>query len=486
MMKGVKGGFRLKVLSDEKVERIHEATLDILGRTGVRFDSEKAIQSLLRTGAARHPSRKGVLTFPRSVVEESIKKIPRYGTYYARDPEKDLVFDGETTYSHTEGGNPNMLDMDTGQMRMATVKDVQEGTRLADALENCHMVTTLVVATDVPGPLVVLKTMEAIMRNTSKAFSGYALKEEEVDILFDMAACVSGGAEALRKRPLFTVYGSPSSPLTYDAHVCDVITRAANLGIPVDLVPCPISGGTAPITLAGGLAQQNAELLAGVMLIQTENSNLPCQYSGRLTFLDPRSGRNIWGVPEMALTSAATVQMAHRYNMTADIYGVTTDDNAWSMQLGLERMMIALVPALAGADALSGIGGTWNNAGSFEMLIIDHEIYSQLFRLIQGIDVDDDRLALDVIDKVGPMGNYLSQAHTLRYIRAGELRLSPLFDKRPYERAMREGLRPLHEKARETAKKILKEHQVMPLDNDQDRYLSMVVKDAEKKLLGKG
>ena len=484
-VEGVKSGFRLKVLADKQVEKIHEASLDILEKTGVRFDSEKAVKRLLDLGAQMHPSRKNVLTFPRKVVDESIKRIPRYGTYYARDPKNDLKFDGETTYSHTEGGNPNMLDMETGEMRMSTQKDVEQATRLADALDRCNMVTTFVVATDVPGPLVVIKTMEAIMRNTSKAFSGYALKEEEVDILFNMAACLSGGSEDLRKRPLFTVYGSPSSPLTYDSHVCDVMTRSAQLGIPVDLVPCPICGGTAPMTLAGGLAQQNAEMLSGIMLVQTENASLPCMYSGRLTFLDPRTGRNIWAVPEMALTSAAAVQMAHRYHMTADVYGVTTDANTWGTQLGMERMMLAIVPALAGADALSGIGGMWNNACSFEMMMIDHELYSQLVRMLQGIQVDDEHLALNVVDKVGPMGNFMSQMHTLTHIRQGELRISPLFDKRTYNAAMKEGLRPLHERAREAARKTLSEHIPAPLDRDQDSDLTRVVKDAERKLLGK-
>src|SRR3990172_1631553 len=174
-----------------------------------------------------------------------------------------------------------------------------------------------------------------------------------------MWACRAGGLEELRKRPLFTVYGSPSSPLTYDSRVSEVMLRAVESGIPVDIIPCPISGGTAPVTLAAGLAQQNAELLAGVMLLQTVTTHLPIQYSGRLSLLDLRSGKNVWGLPEMGLASAATVQIAHRYHMTADVYGVTMDGNMWDVQAGLERMMCALLPALAGADNLSGMGGAW-------------------------------------------------------------------------------------------------------------------------------
>ena len=486
MIQGIKNKARLKILTDDEVDMIHEASLKILERTGLRIDSEAAQQRLIKNGAAKHPTRKNVIVFPRSMVVESIKKIPRYGTYYARDPKNDVSFDGETTYAHSEGGNPNMMDLETGQIHMATFKDVCDTARVMDALENCHTVSNLIVATDVPPQLLVIKTMEGLMKNTSKALSGYALNIEQVDSLAEMWAAVSGGMEQLRKRPLFSVYGSPSSPLTYDAHVCDVMIHGAGYGVPVDIVPCPIGGGTAPITIAGGLAQQNAEILGGVMLVQTVSTKLPMQYSARLSLMDLRSGRNIWGVPFLALASAAAVQIAHKYHMIADVYGVTTDINAWDVQTGIERMEAALLPAMAGADNLSGMGGSWENASSYEMLMIDNEIYGDVFAMMKGIQVDEDHLALDIIDKVGHMGNFLAQQHTMKYIRTNEAHVSPLFDKRSQERIKKDGFKPLYELAKAAAKKILKEHQVTPLDKDVERELDKVIKESSKKLLAKG
>jgi trimethylamine--corrinoid protein Co-methyltransferase len=485
-MDGVKIRFRLKVLTDDQVEDIHEATLKILEKTGVRFDSENARNRLLKAGAVKHPTRKDVLTFPRSMVEESIKKIPRFGTYCARDPKNDQKFDGEHQFAHCLGGNPNILDLETRENRMATLDDVEKTVRLMDALPNCHSIGNLVVATNVPPELLVVKTMEAMMKNSSKCISGYALNLPTVEILVKMWACVTGGIEELRKRPLLDVYGSPSSPLTYDAHAADVMVRGAEYGVPVDIVPCPICGGTAPMTLAGGLAQQNAELLAGVMLVQTASTRVPMQYSGRLSMMDLRYGRNVWGNPEMAVASSATVQIAHKYHMIADVYGVTSDIQQFGIQMGLERMMTGIVPALAGADNLSGIGGAWENAASYEMLVIDNEIFSDIFRMVSGMDVNDDRIALDMIDKVGPMGNYLAQPHTMKYLRSGEMRISQLFDKRTGERVKTEGQRPLQDVARDAVRKILKEHQPTPLDKDVEKELSAVVKEAEKKLMGKG
>ena len=485
-MEGVRNPGRLKVLSDEAVDRIHEASLGILGRTGVRFDSPQAARRLVDAGAVPHPERKGVLTFPRGVVEDAILRIPRFGSYFARDPRNDVTFDGAHTFAHSLGGNPYMLDDATGESRPSTLADVGTATRLMDALGNCHTVSSLVVATDVPAEVHAILTMEAMMRNTTKCLSGYALRVEEVDLQVAMWAAVAGGAEALRKRPLFTLYGSPTSPLSYDAHVCDVIVCAAGHGIPVDIVPCPISGGTAPLTLAGGLAQQNAEMLAGILLLQSVDPRLPVQYSGRLSLLDLRSGKNVWGLPEMALASAATVQIAHRYHMTADVYGVTTDANGWDLQIGLERMMSALLPAMAGADHLSGIGGAWENAGSLAMLVIDDEIYADVFRAIRGIEVDEERLAADLIDAVGPGGNFLAQRHTMKYLRLGEMRNSALYDKRTKDRAVKDRVRPLQEVAADAARRILADHAPTPLDGDVDRDVRRIVREGEKALLKKG
>ena len=482
-MEGVKINFRLKVLTDAQVDSIHEASLKLLEKTGVRFDSEDSRKRLAKAGAVAHPTRKNVLTFPRSMVEESIKKIMPYGKYYARNPKNDILFDGEHQFAHALGGNPNVLDLETGRERMATLEDVERMTKIMDALPNCHSISNLVVATDVPPELLVIKTQEAMMRNSSKSISGYALTVPTVDVLAKMWACVTGGLEELRKRPLLDVYGSPSSPLTYDSHAADVMVRGAEYGVPVDIVPCPISGGTAPMTIAGGLAQQNAELLAGVMLVHTVTNKIPIQYSGRLSMMDLRTGRNVWGNPEMALASAATVQIAHKYKMIADVYGVTMDGHVADIQAGIERAQSAFIPALAGADNLSGIGGAWDNAASYEMLVIDNEIYADVFRAVRGFDVNDDTLALDIIDKVGPMGNFLASPHTMKHLRLGELRYSQLYDKRTGEKANKDGVRPLPEVAKETCMKILKEHVPDPLDKDVEMELSKIVKDAEKKLI---
>ncbi len=479
-MKGVKRRYKLEVLLNDEVEAIHDSTLALLERTGVRFDSDDAVRRLLRRGATLKAGSNRIVQFPRGMVEDAIAKIPGRHEFHARDPDNDIVWDGEHVFAGSGGGNPDILDLVTGTTRPSTLEDVERMTRLLDALDNCHMVSCQVMATDVPSEMMIVKTTEAMIRNTGKCVTGYALDKRTTDTLAEMWACIAGGPEELRKRKHFAIYVSPSSPLTYDASVCDVMVRSAEHGIPVDIVPCPMCGGTSPVTLAGGLVQQNAELLAGLMLLQTEDERLPTLYSGRLSLMDPRTGRNIWAVPEMSLVSAASVQMAHRYNMAADIEGACTDAPVWDVQVGVERMMAAMFAVMSGADSISGMGGAWDTSASLEMAVIDDEILANAFRCVGGITVDAQRMALDVIDAVGPMGGFLSQRHTMRYLKEGELRLSPLFDKRTAERAGKEGIKPLSERASDVAKRIIDEHVPPPLEPDIDRELSVIVKAASQ------
>ncbi len=455
-MQGVKSGPKLKILSEGQIDEIHDASLAILERTGARFDSPNAVERLTKAGAVLKPGTKDVVVFPRGFTESSIKKMPRWRRYCARDSKNDVTYDGEHTHAGSLGGNPSILDLETGVARSSLLKDVEDTARVMDALPNCSGVANLVVATEVAPEIQAIKTVEALIKNTSKVVSGYALNKETIDIMVDMWSVIAGGREELRKRPMLTMFGSPSSPLTFDKSVCDVMLRSAEHGIPVDIIPCPMAGGTAPVTLAGGLAQQNAEVLAGVMLIQTVDSTLQTCYSGRLSILDMRTGGNLWGQAETALASAATVQIAHRYHLGCDVYGVCSDVPDWGIQFGLERMLVALLPAMAGADGLSGMGGAWGTSSSYEALVIDNEVYSDVFRAIQGIEVDSGRLAVDVVDRVGHMGNFLSQKHTMDYFRKGELRISSLWDKRGPERALQEGIISLHARARDEAKRILR------------------------------
>ena len=484
-MKGIKlnPNSRLKVLTDDQVDTIHDASLRILEKTGIRYDSEDARKRLLNAGAAAHPTRKGVIVFPRSMVEDSIGKVSQRNTFPARDRRWDVEYDGEHMFPYAGGGDPKIIDLETGRPRHSTYRDVEMAARLGDALENNHFASSLVMANDVPPELLVLKTMEAAMKNSGKTAAGYAPNKETVDYLVKMWACVSGGTEELRKRPLFSLGGSPSSPLTFGERNCEVLLRSVEHGIPFTALPCPICGETGPMSLGGALAQQNAEQLGGVMLIQTVTTSLPTIYSGRVCIMDPRSGRDLWGIPEEALVSAAIVQLARKYKMVSDTNGMASDITRWDMQMGYEQMMTALIPALAGAESISGLGSGWEGASSLEMMVINNEVFNDISRIIRGIRTDELRLDTELIDKVGHMGSFLGERHTMDNIRKGEVRVSSLWDRRSSEKAAKEGFKPIQDTAKDVVRKTLLEHQPEPLDRNVARGIEQVVKEAAKTFL---
>ena len=458
-MKGIKldPNIKLRVLTGDQIQAIHEATLKILEITGVRFDSEDARKRLLRAGCISHPKRKRVVTFPRTIVENAVSKVTHRNIYYGRDRKSDIEYDGEHMFPYSGGGDPKMIDLDTGSVRPSTYEDVETAVRLGESLENSYYASSLVMANDVPPGMVVLKTFEASLKNSIKPISQYAPNKANLDFLLRMAACVAGGLEELRKRPLLSVSGSPSSPLTYGENNCEVLLMSVENGIPFQPVPCPICGETGPMSIGGAIAQQNAEILSGLVLIQTVTTELATLYSGRVCFMDPRTGRDLWGTPEEALVSASLVQMARRYGMVSDTNGMSSDITRWDMQMGLECMMTGLVPALAGAESISGIGGGWEGASSLEMMVIGNEVFNDISRFLNGFDVDEGTMGIDLIDKVGQMGSFLAERHTMDNLHKGEIRVSSLWDKRTASSARKEGFKSLQESARERVKSILRE-----------------------------
>lgn len=481
--KGMRRGRPARVLTEEQLDRIHEASLTILEKSGVRFDSANARKHLVSAGCSPHRERKDVITFPRSVVLDAIKKVSRHPTYYARDPAWDVKYDGERVFPYAGGGDPKLIDLDTGILRPSMYEDISEAARIGDALDNCSFAAGLVVPNDVPPEMVAIKTAEAMVKNSVKSVTGYAPDPLSVDFLVKMFECVSGGSEEFRRRPLINLSGSPSSPLTYSEHMSDVLIRSLELGVPFTVVPCPIAGETGPITLSGSLALQNAEVLAGIVLMQTVDGTLATQYAGRLCFMDPKSGRDLWAVPEEGLACVAMIQLAGKYGMCADSCGMTSEIPSWGFQMGLERMMTILLPVLGGAESVSGMGGGWEGASCLEMMPVDDEILKDVDRFMAGIEVDQEHLALDMVDKAGPMGNFLAQPHTMNFLRKGELRVSDMWDKRTSDKRDKEGVKDLREDARERVRKILKEHVPDPLERDVVRDMDEVIRQAAKALV---
>jgi trimethylamine--corrinoid protein Co-methyltransferase len=410
---------------------------------------------------------------PSDLVEWAIAQCPRQVTLRGRGGQTVTLGDGSLSW-HNVGGARDVYDLRTGRRRPATVQDVRDSARLLDALDGVTAVTPFFTPQDVPGPLMSLAMYRHTLSCTTKPVHGPGVQTaEEVRQIARMASVVGPPEEML------TLGISPVSPLFFPDDVVGAILETARLGIPLGPLPCPIAGATAPLSLAGALAQQNAEVLASLVLAQLARPGLPVFYCGRLAMMEPRSGISVWGGVELGMASAATVQIGHRYGLPVNVYGFSTNSHTLDIQSGYERALNAAIPALAGADELSGIGEMAAGVmGSYAQMVCDNEIARSVRRLLRGFAVDEDALAVEVVAAVMEGSrNFLGQRHTVRYLRAGEILMSRLAERRPWEEWERTGREGLAERAQAEAERILAEHEVPPLDPEQERELDALMDD---------
>ncbi len=465
----------LTILSPEDVLAIHHATLRILSEVGIVLDDPVSRSLLFDHGAAECDGR---VCIPPELVESCLSRCPQRVTLYGRGVEV-MLGTGEL-HVHNLGGARDVLDRPGGEPRPATEADVAESTRLLDALSNVTTITPLYTPRDVP-PAAMAATMFAqAVRNTLKPINGPGVQTpEEVRDLVEMVRVVFGDTPGL------SLGISPVSPLTYPVDTAQAILEVARHGIPFGPLPCPQLGATAPMTIAGALAQQNAEVLASIALAQLIRPGLPIVYCGRLAPVDMRTGLPIWGNPEIALISSVTVQIGHFYHLPVNVYGLCTSGHTMDIQSGYERAINAIVPALAGADELSGVGEmVGGTVGSNAQMVIDDEIMGMVRRVRRGFAVDEDALAVEIISQVmdSPMHTFLTQRHTVTYLKAGALWQPRVgVSGIGWDQWTREGRQTVVDRAQAEAERILAEHQVPPLTEEQEHALSEVVRAASNR-----
>lgn len=466
----------LRVLSDGEVEAVHEATLRILEDVGVVLTHPGAREILTGAGATVHGDR---VLVPATLVEQTVSQCPGQVTVRGRGGSTASI-GGGTLHWHNVGGARDVYDPLTGTRRPAVVRDVRDSARLLDALENVTTVTPFFTPQDAPGPLMSLAMYRHTLPQTLKPVHGPGVQTAaEVRYIVRLAAVIGPPDKVL------SLGISPISPLNFPDDVVEAIVETARLGVSLGPLPCPIAGATAPLSLAGSLAQQNAEVLASIVLAQLVRPGLPVFYCGRLSFLEPRTGVAVWGGVELGLASAATVQIGHRYGLPVNVYGLSTNAQTMDLQDGFERALNAVLPALAGADELSGIGEQAAGvAGSYAQMVCDDEIAAGVRRLRRGINVDADALAVEIITAVMEgKRNFLGQRHTARYLRTGEMLIPKLAGWHTWEEWERRGREGMVERAQAEAERLLEEHQVPPLTPEQEHELDRVLEQAERELV---
>ena len=465
-----------KVISEEDVESIHQATLRVLSEVGIVLSHPGIKELLMEAGATIKEDR---LLLSPELVEKAIASCGVKATTIGRNGEEIVLGDG-TLHWHNLGGAREVYDPVSGQTHPATLEDVRDSTRLLDALDQATTITPFFTPQDVPGELMSLAMYRYALPHTTKPLHGPGVQTpQEVNYIVRMAEVIGPVEEVI------TMSVSPVSPLSFPSSLVESIVEIARYGIPFGPLPCPTAGTTAPFSLAGALTQQNAEILASIVIVQLVNPGTPVIYCGRLAMMEPRTGSSVWGGVELGIASAATVQIGHRYDLPVNVYGFSTNAHTLDIQSGYERALNAILPALAGADELSGIGEMEAGVmGSYAQMVCDNEIAASVRRVLNGFTVDEDSLAVAVIDKVmNGSRNFLAEQHSIKYLRAGEIMLAQLGERHTFAEWDRSGRKGLAENAQAEAERILAEHEVPPLEDTQENELDNIMGAAAEELV---
>jgi len=474
-----------RIFTQDALDAIHLASLNVLEKTGIRIVHGQRILKMLRDNGCTVDFEKGVVLFPSYLVEEAVKKAPKTFSSFGRNPKYDYKLDGRHIYFITDTETPNTVDLSTGDWRPSTKEDLEKLTRVTDALESYASGSHLTTSLDKPNNVRCLHDYAAALNNTEKpcAWSVYPpeLAMQLTNYQLEIATAAAGSEKKLRERPLGYGDFCTESPLKFEGRYVEITLKLAKLGFPCSVASMPLGGATAPMTLAGSLVITNAEILSGVCTIQLVSPGTSTRVGYQMGNLDMKTG--LWGQgPEEGLQCAAAVEVARYYGFRVNVNGFHSASKMSGAQASYEKTLSTLLPVLAGADEVYGAGSLEGGmAASFEELVMDDEICKAVLKAVQGIEVNDETLAIDVIDKVGPGGHFLAEKHTLNHFK-NVLFFSEVADRQSYDAWKKTGGKSMIKRAREKAEQILKEHWPKPLDKDVQKEISEIIARAEKEL----
>ena len=470
---------RLEVLTPEEVKKIHQATLSIIEKTGIRFPSRRALDIWAAHGADVNFEKMIVRARPE-LIEAALQKCPPVYPLAARDPQQDLSLDGNHVFVGTDGCGVEVIDIHTGTRRVSCLQDVRDIARIADATEEVAFHWVPVSAQDMPPESRGLHEIKAIWENSTKHLQTESIySEREARAAVEMAALVAGGKENLRQRPVLSLMQCSASPLGHDGGSLDAALVAAEYGLPTGFMTMAANLTTGPATLAGNLAVGNAEVIAGTALIQLAFPGAPVFYAAAQTASDLRTGAYTGGGPEDFLYGAATNVLADFYDIPLSMGSFATGAKEPNWQAGIENSLSTFMACVSMADMLLGVGFLHGSRiWSFAEMMMDCEIFSIIHKTMQGIVVNDETLALDTIAAVGPGGNFLAQKHTLKHMR--DLFLPQFMDRRPYNEweTRKDDARDW---ALAKARKALETHRPDPLDDTISKEMAKIISSVEKR-----
>jgi trimethylamine--corrinoid protein Co-methyltransferase len=401
----------------------------------------------------------------------------------ARDKAKDLDLPAKDHVQGCNDGQPTTIwDMDSQRKRKATAQDLIDLTVVCDAMPEVDLYWPEVVANDIPPEVSNSHEYIASLIATSKHIQHGAGNIIDAKFLIDAAAIVVGSRKELARRPIASITHTPITPLRYEKGDIDAVVEFAKAGLPVVHLSMAISGSVCPVTLAGTIALVNAENLAGFVISELAAPGAPVLYSSESGPMDMRTGVFLSGSTEGSLINASGCQMARRYGIPSQVGGIAASGTMPGFEIGYQKAISALIPVLAGADQVVGIGG-FDRSGceSVEQIVMDCELWRNVIRAWRGVKVDKATLGFDAIARVGPGGYFMKDIHTLKHFKS-EVLMSKIAMRDAPSDASEE---PIRKAAREEVRRILKEHKPIELDRTVRHELRALLKRYDEEVRGK-
>jgi trimethylamine---corrinoid protein Co-methyltransferase len=449
------------ILSKSQIEEIASTAYDILERVGVQINDESILGLLKNAGCI---IKEKTAFIPSFLVNECLALSPKKITISNRNGKIAMLLEKDRIYFGAGSECPFILDSFTQERRHWLTKDIEDAARIADSLDNIDFHMSLGILSDAPNNMKYDRyQFAAMLKNTIKPIVSTAVDSDGLRDMYNMCCIVKEGEDNFRQKPFFVLYIETISPLIHSKLVLGKIKFAAEKGIPVIYTNAVNAGATGPVTLAGTIAQGAAEYLSGVVISQLIKKGTPVIGGGTLFSMDMNTGVASYGSTENYLMDAAMTEVCKYFGLPVFSLAGCSSSKIFDSQATLESMFGTMSAALSGANIIHDVGYLEDGlCGSYEQLVITDEIVAMVKKYIQGIKVDTNTLALDVIEKVGPGGNFLSEEHTYKNFKS-EMLMPKLIDRNVYANWKAAGAKSLETRVNEKVKDILSNYKPEPL-----------------------
>ena len=473
---------RLQMFDAAQCDQIHQAALEVLRRTGVRVHQDEALGLLKDAGA--HASDDTLVRIPVALVEWALRQAPSQIGLCARGSDRVVVPLAGRHVSFGSGSDcPNYLDPRTGEKRRFTTRDVVDCIRLVDALPQLGFVMSMGIPSDVESEdqsgarrgNAYRRQFALMLENTAKPIVFVCNDREDCEAIAGMASAAAGGLDRLQLNPTLLLYSEPTTPLQHSRTATEKLLFMAEHRLPVVHSPAPMMGGTAPATLAGGLVLGTAEALSSLVIHQLKRAGAPFVFGSGLHHMDMKTTISVYGAPEFQLARIAVAAMGQHYGLPTWGYAGHSDSNVMDEQAAADAALSVMMALLTGANLVHDVG--YLEAGlttSPEMIVFTAEMIDIGRQMMEGVRLDAEAMALEVIHRVGPGGDYLTDDHTLAHFR--DFWQPALFDRQRADRWAASGGKRLGDRLRDRTLTLLESHRPEPLPD--------AVKDELARILG--